>query len=103
MKKIIFIILTVTMLFSSCYVTRTTVGNGPVGKDPSAQVYSSAKQMFLIAGIFPINNADPAKPADGNYQIKVSTNFWDAVVSSITWRIFDMRTVRVLVKKKSDK
>jgi hypothetical protein len=43
MKKVL-IAMFVTLIFSSCYVTRTTVGSGPVGNDPTAQVYSKVKQ-----------------------------------------------------------
>jgi Bor protein len=100
MKKLIVLSIALPVLLSSCYVNRNTVGSGPVGKDPNVTTYSQAKQLYLFKGLVALNNPDPAKPTDGNYQIKTCQNLVDDVVSSITFGVFNMRTIKILVKRK---
>jgi hypothetical protein len=89
-----------SMGMTSCYVTRTTVGTGPSGKDANVTQYSSAKQLYLLAGLIALNNADPNKPTDGNYQVITKQSFVDGLVTGITCDIFSMRTIKVVTKKK---
>jgi len=100
MSTLVIALSVMSMSLTSCYVTRTTVGNGPVGKDQNVEVYSKAKQMYLLSGLIALNQADPKKPTDGNYQVITNQNLWDAFVSGFTGSIFCMRTIKIVVKKK---
>jgi hypothetical protein len=100
-RMMTFIALSVMIMsLPSCYITRTTVGNGPSGKDANVDVYSSAKQFYLFGGLAALNQADPKKPADGNYQVISTTNFVDGLVTGITADIFGMRTIKIVTKRK---
>ena len=90
----------VLLSLNSCYVNRTTVGNGPIGKGESVR-YSHKKQLYLFWGLVAINQSQPQLPVECGYQIKSSFNAIDAIVSGLTGGIFSMRSVKVLVFKDS--
>ncbi|HEX7412933.1 MAG TPA: hypothetical protein VF411_02725 [Bacteroidia bacterium] len=60
-----------TMLFTSCSVTRTYVGNAPVGTDKTGKLFASAKRFYLFAGIIPLGDASVKTPAN-DFVIKTS-------------------------------
>jgi len=91
----------VILSLNSCYVNRTTVGNGPIGKNDESVKYSKKKQMYLFWGLVAINQSQPALPVECGYQIKSSFNVIDAIISTLTGGIFSMRTVKVEVFKDS--
>ena len=95
-----FTMLVLTLSLNSCFVNRTTVGNGPMGKIESVK-YAKDKQMYLFWGAWAINKANPHTPAECGFQVKTSFNFIDMLVSTITVGIFSMRTVKILVYKDS--
>jgi len=95
--SLLFLIL---LSLNSCFVNRTTIGNGPIGKGESVR-YSHKKQMYLFWGLMALNQSQPQLPAECGYQLKSSFNFVDALVSGLTGGIFSMRTVKVLVFKDS--
>jgi hypothetical protein len=95
------ILCTLVLSLNSCFVNRTTIGDGPIGKGNLTARYSHVKQMYVLWGLLPINQAQPVLPQGCGYQVKSSFNFIDALVSGITLGIFDMRTVKILVKKDS--
>lgn len=97
MKKQL-IILAVITLFVSCQVTRTTIGSGPVGKNTDSEVFSKQKQMYLLRGIVPLGFAQVQLHPSGNYQIKTSKKFIDCLVEGLTFGVFTMQTVEVLIK-----
>ena len=101
MKKVIqTIILGFTVLsLNSCYVNRTTVGEGPVGKGSPTVRYSHAKQLYLFWGAVSLGQSQPVLPQDCGYQVKSSFNFIDMLVTGLTGGIFGMRTVKILVHK----
>ena len=70
----------VLLSLNSCYVNRTTVGNGPIGKGESVR-YSHKKQLYLFWGLVAINQSQPQLPVECGYQIKSSFNAIDARVS----------------------
>lgn len=94
--------LSFTLFLSSCMVTRTTVGDGPVGKRGHATVYSNAKQLYLFWGLVPLGRTQPAMPPHRNIQIKTSTNIVDLLITGVTGGLFSTQTVKVLVKKGSN-
>ena len=95
------LMLGLTLMFSmqSCYINRTTVGDGPVGKSGSKEQYSKTKQLYLFWGLIAVGQGQPATPTSPNYQIKSSSNFWDGVIGGITGGILCTRTVKVYTKK----
>ena len=86
---------------NSCFVNRTTVGNGPVGKGHETATFSHQKQMYLLWGLVSIGQAQPKLPMDCGYQVRTSFNAIDAIVSTITGGIFSMRTQKVFVFRDS--
>ena len=98
--KLIAICILLSATFSSCYITRTTIGNGPIGKEDTAVVYSQAKQSYLFLGLAALNKVDPKKPTDGNYQIVSYLSFIDILATGFTWGIFSMRTIKIMTKPK---
>ena len=101
MKKItrILLLFIVTLSFHSCYVNRTTVGDGPVGKATPSVKYSHAKQMYLFWGLVSLGQSQPAMPQGCGYQVKSSFNFIDMLAGTLTGGIFGMRTVKIMVNK----
>lgn len=83
----------------SCYVNRTTVGDGPVGKSGGKEQYSKTKQVYLFWGGIAVGQGQPATPTAPHYQIKSSFNFWDGLISTLTAGIVSTRTVKVYTKK----
>jgi len=99
-KTILSAILSILILsLDSCYITRTTIGDGPMGKDGPATHYSHAKQMYVLWGLLPLKHTQPVVPQGCGYQVKSSFNFVDVVVSGLTLGIFGMRTVKIMVHK----
>jgi len=96
MKKIAFMLL-LAVSFTACTVTRTTIGSGPVGKDP-AKVFDKTHQRYLIQGIFPLGFSQSRIPDDKNFQIKTSFTFIDALLTGITGGFYRQQTIEILVK-----
>jgi hypothetical protein len=101
MRKTIQIAMVSMMIFTlnSCFITHTTVGDGPIGKDNVTARYSHAKQMYVLWGLLSLKQTQPAIPHDCGYQVKSSFNFVDVLASGVTLGIFGMRTVKILVRK----
>lgn len=97
--KISHVLLAVLLLFSSCMVTRTTIGDGPVGKQGKTEVYSKSKQFYLFWGFVKLGKGQPAIPEDKNLQVKTSYNAFDALLTTLTGGIFSMQTVKIIVKE----
>lgn len=98
--NLIAICILLSVCLDSCYITRTTIGNGPVGKEDPIVVYSKARQCYLFLGLAALNKVDPPKPADANYQIVSYLNVFDVIVTGITFGVFSTRTIKVLTKPK---
>ena len=93
------LVLVFLLSFSSCYVNRTTVGNGPVGKTGNKVLYAKSKQVYLFWGLISLGQSQPPTPTQPDYQVKTSFNFWDSVVSGITGGLVGLRTVKVYTKR----
>lgn len=91
--------LALILVLNSCQVTRTTIGSGPVGKSIQNKTYSKTKQLYLFRGIVPLGFAQAQLHPSGNYQIKTSKKFIDCLVEGLTFGIFTMQTVEVLIKE----
>ncbi len=90
----------IAMMLQSCYVTRTTVGNGPVGKESDVKVFSREKQVAILYGLVALNQPNPSKPTDNNYQIVTSFNVVDGIIKYLTGGLVTTETVKVVVKNK---
>jgi hypothetical protein len=97
--KLFLAILTISTLLSSCYVSHTTIGSGPVGNDRNTVNYSSTKQLYLFWGLVPIGQKQADVPKDGNCQVKTSLKVVDAIVYTLTGGILSMQTIQVITKK----
>lgn len=97
--KVTSVFFAILLLFSSCMVTRTTIGDGPVGKQGKTEVYSKSKQFYLFWGFVKLGKGQPAIPEDKNIQVKTSFNVFDALVTTLTGGIFSMQTVKILIKE----
>lgn len=101
MYKKLFLFAAFAFMLTSCTVTRTTIGDGPIGKQGITQVHSKGKQLYLFWGLLPLGYTSPPIPADNNCQIKTSRNVGDALITYITFGIVQSRTIKVLVKKEN--
>ncbi len=94
MKKILFnaLILVAVLCFSSCYTVRYDVGAGS-----QSGVEVKEKNHFLIYGLAPLNENDPAKMAGGatDYQVEITHSFVDGLISAITFGIYTPTTMIV--------
>jgi hypothetical protein len=98
--KAITLLIVFSITLSSCFVTRTTIGNGPVYKEDTTSVYSKSKQFYLFLGLAALNKAQPKLPADPNYQIVSYMGFSDVLVTTFTFGILSVRTTKVLIRSK---
>lgn len=89
----------ILFLFSSCYTTHFTVGDGPIKDQGKQETYDKAKQMWLLWGLFVINDGNPNTPSDNNYMIKTKFTFGDILITSLTGGVFTIKSVKVKVKK----
>ena len=104
MKKFSLIGLLALSLFSlnSCYINRTTVGDGPTSNGGADKVrYSHAKQVSLFWGLIAIGHPAPALPTDCGYQLKTSFNVVDGIIMMVTGGLVGTRNIKILVNKGS--
>jgi hypothetical protein len=94
----IVLLLALMFSFQSCYVNRTTIGDGPVGKSGDKVQYSKTKQVYLFWGGIAVGQGQPATPTAPHYQVKTSFNFWDGVISALTGGIVSTRSVKIYTK-----
>lgn len=95
MKKILLntaMLLTLTLMMSSCYTMTYNVGEGA-----KTGMSVTRKNHYLIAGLVPINTADPGKMAGGakDYTVTVQHSFIDGLLSGLTSGFYTPTTVRV--------
>lgn len=86
------ICLMMTTGFSSCFVQRSQVGEGP-----QQNITVKKKNHYLFYGIVPITRANTQKMANGqeDYQITNKHNGWDIFFWWITGGIYTPTTTKV--------
>ncbi len=99
MYKKIFLFLLLSAFLTSCTVTRTTIGNGPIGNQGQTETFSKGKQLYLFWGLLPLGHTSPPIPEDKNCQVKTSQNVGDALITWLTIGIVQSRTIKILTKK----
>jgi hypothetical protein len=100
MKRVITLSILLSLIFTSCYVNRVTVGYGPVGETLHSRTYSKIKQRYLVFGLVRLNHVNPpTPPANVGYEIKSSFTFVDGLLTLITAGIYGQRSVKILVDK----
>ncbi len=92
--------MTLLVILCSCNVTRTSIGNYPLGKQENSEIYSRVKQRFLLRGAIPLGFTQVKLPPEGNYQLKTSTRFIDVLFSALTYGLYSQQTIEVLIIKK---
>ena len=95
MKRILLnvaLLLTLTLLVSSCYTMTYNVGEGA-----KTGMSVTRKNHYLIAGLVPINTADPNQMAGKakDYTVTIEHTFIDGLISGLTSGIYTPTTVRV--------
>lgn len=101
MKKRFFsaVALALTMVaFCSCYSTKTYVGEyQEISHNGNADTYTYAKgkQLYLLGGLIPLGHTRVSTPKDGNCEVITKHTFLDLLISSITFEILTMQTVKV--------
>ncbi|MEP7127665.1 MAG: hypothetical protein ABI729_02305 [Chitinophagales bacterium] len=98
MKKYLAVSVIVVFLFSSCFVQRYPVNDGPSGKG-NYHLVDNAKQSWLFWGLMPLKSPDLKLPTDKNYQIETRYNVADYIVTAITFGIYGRSTVRIYSKQ----
>ena len=96
------------MSFGSCYVSRVDVGSKEylAGKKDYKifTTYSQIKKEYLFWGLIPLNpHLQPAVPVDSDYTIQTHCDAFDVILPVLTYGIFGMQTIKVLVKPKEIK
>ena len=98
MKKTIAVLFLATFLFSSCMVTKTSVGKYKEQEGKSYS-YDKGKQYWLLWGIMPMGNQQVSTPTTGSCQISEKYTIFDMVISGITGGILTSRTIEVRAKR----
>ena len=85
-------LITFSLMLSSCYTMTYNVGEGA-----KTGMSISRKNHYLIAGLVPIHTADPGKMAGGakDYTVTVQHSFIDGLLSGLTSGFYTPTTVRV--------
>jgi len=100
MKKLIILSVLFSLLFTSCYVNRVTVGYGPVGESLSSRTFSKIKQRYVLFGLVRLNHENPQlPPSTVGYEIKSGFTLVDGLLTMVTAGIYGQRTVKILVNK----
>lgn len=92
MKKIFLnlaVLLSASVLLSSCYTLSYNVGNGP-----QTGLEIKEKNHFLIYGLAPVKTSDPTQMAGDakNYKVTIQHTFVDGLLSAITGGIYTPTT-----------
>ncbi len=99
MKKIHILLMTaVVAVLSSCYSTRTTVGDFNKltdDGDTNVGIVSKTKQCYVIANLVPLSMKHAETPPSVNCQIVTKFNPLDMLVSTCTGGLFSMKTIKV--------
>ncbi|MDD6002270.1 MAG: hypothetical protein PUC50_08810 [Bacteroidales bacterium] len=99
MKKIhILFLAAVAIVLSSCFATRTTVGdfNQQTNNcDTNIAIVSKTKQCYAVYHLVPLGLKHAETPPSGNCQIKTMYNPLDMLVSMCTANLFSMKTIKV--------
>jgi len=95
MKKSILnlaLILSISILMSSCYTLTYSVGKGA-----QTGVEFKEKNHYLILGLAPIYTSDPVKLAGGatDYEVTITHTFIDGLLNSLTFGIYTPTTTIV--------
>lgn len=94
--KNLLIIATISLLLSSCMVTKTDVGQYRMQEGESV-TYSKAKQIWLLG--IPLGRTKVATPESGDCQIITKYNVSDVLVKTLTGGTVKTYTIKVKVKK----
>ena len=104
-KSLMLFAVAISLLFSSCFGTKTAVGHYREMvkvEDVDTYNYSKGKQAYLFWGFLPMGRTQVATPPHGNCQIKTRHGFLDMLVTVLTGGIFSMQTIKVKAPKALD-
>lgn len=92
------IMLIISILLSSCMMTKTNVGSykEEQGKE---YTYAKGKQIWLLWGMIAIGRTNVSTPTDGSCAVITKRNFADILISFLTIGIVTTYTIKVMDKK----
>jgi len=95
MKRILLnvaLLLTLTLMVSSCYTMTFNVGEGAI-----SGMSVTSKNHYLIYGLVPIKTADPNQMAGNakDYTVTIEHTFIDGLIHTLTFGLYTPTTVRV--------
>lgn len=102
MKKLLIILFTSSLLFTSCRTTKTDVGQFRETQEET-YVYAKGKQIWLFWGLLPLGRTKVNTPASGNCQVITRVNFWDMVISGVTVGLVSSETIKIKAKRENTK
>jgi len=87
-----------SILFSSCMMTKTSVG---AYKESTGKEYThdKGKQMWLFWGLVPIGRTDVSTPTTGDCEVITKFRFTDVLISGLTLGIVTSYSIKVKGKK----
>ena len=98
MKKIIFFVISIA-LFTSCYTTKTSIGEyKQLSRTMESYEYDQARQFYLLSGLIPLGHPQPRIP-DEPCMIRTKSKFVDYLISAVTLGIASSRTIEVFALK----
>lgn len=100
MKKVLLGI-GLSLLLTSCYTNRHTVGDGPIRSESKVK-YSKSKDIYLFWGFAQIGQASPRVPKTGNYMIRSRFSLGDLIIGGLTLGILETRSVKVFVNPEDE-
>jgi hypothetical protein len=100
MKKI-FVLSSLILFYTSCSVSRHTVGNGPIGVEnpQNNEVFDKSKHVYAVYGLITLKETQLKIPQTGNYQYYSSFNIFDGILSTLTAGLVTTRTEKIIIKK----
>ncbi len=92
--KLLTVVFSVSILFSSCYTYTTVVGEGPQEQKEVATQWNH----YLLWGLAPVNVSDPAVLAGDkkDYKVKNEQTFVNGLVNILTLGIYAPTTTTII-------
>jgi hypothetical protein len=91
-------ILCVSLFFTSCMTTKTSVGSYRE-KQGNEYTYDKGKQFWLFWGLIPITRTNVSTPTDGSCEIITKFRVGDAIIIGLTGGILTTYSIKVKAKK----
>ena len=102
MKKLLFILISFTLLMSSCMTTKTPVGEY-TSQEGKKKLYDKSKQVWIFGGAIPLGRTHTGTPRDGNCMGVTKFTFFDGIIHAVTFGFVKTYTIKVYTKQVQEK